>query len=166
MWLAFWTASIDAVGSCPGFHPQEPSSPSWQGCCWWILLVFCTHVWDCPDPGAACTWTCWTILFLWTLFSSLSRCWLGDRIQNHFLLEGKDYPFTVMLIPLPFNWDCICLSICVCCKLFCLLLCCKNEERMESIRHKSLLKEWMLSGYTVEALMIFMFGYTNCCIFR
>lgn len=55
-------------------------------------------------------------------------------------------------------------SICVCCKLFCLSLCCNDEERRECVRPE-LLKEWTLSGCLTEALIV-MFGYTSYCIFR
>lgn len=56
------------------------------------------------------------------------------------------------------------LFVCVCCKLFCLSLCCNNEERRNSIRHESF-KAWTLSGSPTEAL-IFMLAYTKHCILR
>lgn len=44
------------------FSSREPPSRFWQNSSQWVLLVFCTRVWECPDPGAPlCTWTCWTI---------------------------------------------------------------------------------------------------------
>ena len=43
------------AGSCPAFHPPEPTSPSPQGCSQGVLLLefFCTHIWDRLNAGVA-----------------------------------------------------------------------------------------------------------------
>lgn len=42
-------------------HQDPPPASSPQGCCQWVELTACAHVWDCSGRGAApCAWPCWT----------------------------------------------------------------------------------------------------------
>lgn len=40
------------VGSCSAFCPWQAPKPP-QGCSQSFILIVCTHIWDCTNPGAA-----------------------------------------------------------------------------------------------------------------
>ena len=57
-------------GSCPPFCPSRCQSSSLQRCSQWVLLLVCTHIWDCNILHLALLNV---IRFLYAHFSSLSR---------------------------------------------------------------------------------------------